>query len=419
MKIKRYEGQYVHEVIAQVRDELGPEAVVLHTRWRHGSGLKRLLGRPQVEVWAGVQDGSGAPAPALVTAAAADVAMAEPLGVRAQAWREAIEAAPPAPEPVAPVGLDLFDAPTDLEILDVSPEAQAMSRDELTVALLAEFNDALERIESKVDAVAAASNSPDSEARRPRVRALIDAGVEPDLAEAIGEAAEGHTLADTLYDAFAVTGEPRLNGEARVVAFIGPSGAGKTTTVAKLAGRYGLGRDARVVLVTLDTQRIGAAAQLQALGDLMGVPVIAARNAADAAARLRVARLNCDLVLIDTPACSGTGSPGWDQVLDALIGLEPDEIHLVVAATTKAADVRRSVEQFTAALPLAAVVVTKTDESADLGLLVNIAWRHHLPFSFLGCGPDIPGDVELATTPRLVQLAWTRRLDMAPQEAHS
>ncbi len=56
MRIKRYEGQYVHEVIGQIKEELGQDAVVLHTRWRNPAGIKKLLGKPQVEVWAGARD---------------------------------------------------------------------------------------------------------------------------------------------------------------------------------------------------------------------------------------------------------------------------------------------------------------------------------------------------------------------------
>jgi flagellar biosynthesis protein FlhF len=417
MKIKRYEGQYVHEVIAQVRDELGPEAVVLHTRWRQAGGLKRLLGRPQVEVWAGVPDDrpdqpallapAGGPAPSAAPELALPM-VGDPQAVRAQALRQALErVAEPAPcaQPA------LFETAESVELLDVSPQAQALSREELTVALLAEFNDALERIEAKVESLAAgplpAVAASGSEARR---RALIESGVESAIATEIAAEAEGRSVADVLHETFTCTGELRLGERPRVVALIGPSGVGKTTTVAKLAGRYAVGGEARVLMLSADGQRVGTFGQLQAFGELMQVPTAAARTPAEAQARLRLARSHCDLVLVDTPACHAASGPAWERLLEMLISLEADEIHLVLPAAARPADARRLIDGFAAALPLSGLILTKTDEAEDLGLLANIAWHGAIPFSFLADGPDAPGDLELATAHGLAQKVWSARL---------
>ncbi|MBI5832270.1 MAG: NACHT domain-containing protein [Armatimonadetes bacterium] len=443
MTIKRFEGQYVSDVIAQVRDELGPDAVVLHTRWRQANGLKRLLGRPQVEVWAGANGEVTGEAFTAVAEVEAEMvpeydendkpAALDPLAVRALAARqllaaqmsqsEPVPALPqptsPAPVPAAPPALP---APADeqadtVDLIDLSPEARQMSREELTVALLAEFNEALERMESKLDDLQTRSRRQDESGPTTRQQALIDAGVDTDVAAELMAAAQSRSVADVLHDTLLCSGDIRLGDEPRVVALIGPSGVGKTSLIAKLAGRFALGQQARVVLVTTDARRVGSQAQLQALGDLLQMPVVIARNAAEAEQKLRVARRHSDLILIDTPACATTQGPAWESVLDTLIALEPDEIHLVLSASTKGGDLRRSVEAFGAALPLAALAITKTDEATDHGLLVNLAWRYQIPFSYLGTGADIPDDLELATSAKLVQLAWSKRIDLAQREA--
>ena len=321
------------------------------------------------------------------------------------------------PEPIAPPATAAAEEAGEVDLIDLSPAARQMSREELTVALLAEFNEALERMEGKLDDLQTRSRRSEESGPTTRQQALIDAGVDADVAAELMAAAQNRSVADLLHDTLSCTGDLKLGDEPKVVALIGPSGVGKTSLIAKLAGRFALGQQARVVLVTTDAHRVGSQAQLQALGDLLQVPVVIARNAAEAEQKLRVARRHSDLILIDTPACATTQGPAWEGVLDTLIALEPDEIHLVLSAATKSSDLRRSVEAFGAALPMAALAITKCDEATDHGLLVNLAWRYRIPFSYLGVGQDIPDDLEVATSAKLVQLAWSKRIDLTQREA--
>jgi flagellar biosynthesis protein FlhF len=216
-------------------------------------------------------------------------------------------------------------------------------------------------------------------------------------------------VAEVLHDTFLCPTELRLTGNPRVIALVGPSGAGKTTTAAKLAGHLSLARGARVVLISTDVHRIGAFPQLQALGELMQVPVLTALTPSDALAKVRQARREHDVVIIDTPACSGPG-PVWESLLDTLIAVEPEELLLTLAANTKPSDVQRTARHYGATLPLGGVVVTKLDESGDPGILVNVAWRFQTPVVWLGTGPDIPADLEAATPQQLVNRVWSTRL---------
>lgn len=427
MRIKRYEGQYVHEVIGQIKEELGQDAVVLHTRWRNPAGIKKLLGRPQVEVWAGAREDVG------------DLEGGDQ-AARALALRQAIEQnscgldvtdsdeparpepagnghlAPPAPRPAVAVAVPL-PSPAPVPAADeldavLAPDAAA---DDLTIALLAQFNSALERLEEKVDALQAPPAEPVSE-DSPRMRALVASGVDPEVAREIAAAAEGRSVAEVLLETFQCGREPDWSDGPKVIAVVGPSGVGKTTTVAKLAGHLAFGRGARVMLASTDTQRVGAFEQIRAMGQLMELPTAALRNPSEAQAKLQMARQAHDVILVDTAACTPQDGDAWDRLLDTLIAVEPDEIHVVVAASMRTSEAARCVEYFRQVLPLHGAVVTKLDEASQAGLLVDLAWRCLLPITWLGTGHDVPGDLEQARPDPLLERVWSPQLTVPTQE---
>ena len=455
MKIKRYEGQYVHEVIAQIREELGPDAVVLHTRWRNPAGIKKLLGKPQVEVWAGTREDVD------------DAEAAEPAAARLVALRQALEANDPVPaaavevaagavvalngaakalnghgaakalnghagavavaEPPALPELDLealvnaahdelslsgqTPPPTD----DDGPD-DSVSED-LTVALLSEFNQALSRLEGKVDDLATRQQRPATVTDdSPRLRALVESGVERDVAVQVVAAADDRTVTEVLLDAFQCPPAIDWTGGPKVIAVVGPSGVGKTTSLAKLAGHLAIGRGARVLLASADSQRVGTYEQVKALGQLMELPTCAVRSAAEAQTRLPMMRQGHDVILVDTAACTPQAPESWDRLLDTLIACEPDAIFAVLPASMRPRDAARHIDTFRRVLPLEGVIVTKLDEAADPGLLVDLAWRCLIPIGYLGTGAGIPGDLEVATPELLLRRVWSAQTRESHEE---
>lgn len=407
MTIKRYEGQYVHEVIARIREELGPEAVVLHTRWRNPAGLQRLLGRQGVEVWASeaglAREADEAIAPEPEPAAngqangQANGEVTGPSAARALALRQTLatlEAEPPTPEPKRTTLPSVPAAP--------APDADPASR---------EVSRIVARLEQKLDSLRERLESGGIQAAGNRCRALIEVGIDPEVAAEIVDAADESSVGEVLGRCFRAVPEWRLD-QPRVVVLAGPSGAGKTSTVAKLAARFGLRGGRRVLLVSCDTQRVGTFEQIQALGELMELPVTVVRTAAEAAAKLRGVRHAFDLILIDTPAVNEDAA-SWRRLTDILLAVEPDEVQAVLPATLRGSDARRVLTRLTDELHVAAVVVTKLDETTAPGLLADIAWRHGLPISYLGCGPEIPADLEPARAEALLDLVWSSRLALA------
>ncbi len=185
--------------------------------------------------------------------------------------------------------------------------------------------------------------------------------------------------------------------------FFGPPGDGKTTTIAKLAGRRALAGTGRVALVSADTYRLGGAAELGAYARALGVPYASVATPGELAAA--VARFDdVDEVLVDT---AGVGSRAVEETreLCALAaGIPKAHRTLVVSATTTASAARRIWDALQPLRP-AACVVTKVDEGPAVGIL-EACWRSKVPVAWLGTGRGVPHDLEDATAARLA--TWLR-----------
>lgn len=189
-----------------------------------------------------------------------------------------------------------------------------------------------------------------------------------------------------------------------IVAMVGPTGVGKTTTVAKLAARFALrhGRDS-VALISTDNFRIGAQDQLRNFGRILGVPVQAVGSRAELEEALRDLR-GKRLVLIDTAGMSQRDMRLSEQ-FQALTELHaPVRTYLVLSANTQLAALSETMRAFRRAKP-AACIITKLDEAASLGGALTAVLRHRLPIAYLGTGQRVPEDLQPARSARLVEHA--------------
>jgi flagellar biosynthesis protein FlhF len=247
---------------------------------------------------------------------------------------------------------------------------------------------------------------------------LIAAEVPADLAIEIVEAARARCLSrpagehpDRVRAALAseissrVTVESSLGrpGAARsVVALVGPPGAGKTTTLVKLAATYGLAARRPAQILSMDTTRIAAAEQLRVCAGILGIGFQVLETTGALAQALEEHRPK-DLILIDTP---GFGPKDIDHGLDLALYLSthPEmDTHLVLTATTKSADLSRAVDRFEIFGPRK-LLFTRLDETDAFGSILALAERTKKPVSFLAAGQQIPEDLEPAGRERIVDL---------------
>lgn len=230
-------------------------------------------------------------------------------------------------------------------------------------------------------------------ALRSRVAALLPPCVDGMFGESV-EAGSGSSVGARVGDAGSRT--------PRVVSLVGPTGTGKTTTIAKLAAEYALRRHQRVGLITTDTYRIGAVEQLRTYADIVGLPLLVADDAA-ALRRARESLGDRDLILVDTAGRSHSDHDRVRELGSLLRAASPDETHLVLSSTSHGATLVAEAESF-AEVGVDRVIVAKLDEAVGFGVLVAALSRIGRPLSWLTTGQQVPDDLEPARAERLAEL---------------
>jgi flagellar biosynthesis protein FlhF len=188
----------------------------------------------------------------------------------------------------------------------------------------------------------------------------------------------------------------------RIVALVGPTGVGKTTTIAKLAANYRLRENKRIGLITVDTYRIAAVEQLRTYADIIDLPmevVSTPQEMREAIDRMR----DLDLVLMDTAGRSPRDEVRIRELKALLAEAKPDEVHLVLSAVGSATSMAVTAQRF-ATVGTSALVVTKLDEAMGLGSLLSVTRSCQLPISYLTNGQNVPDDIRVAKKKELAQL---------------
>jgi flagellar biosynthesis protein FlhF len=204
---------------------------------------------------------------------------------------------------------------------------------------------------------------------------------------------------------------PRKGGRPEVIALVGPTGVGKTTTVAKLAARLALRERLKVGLVSCDGYRLGAPDQAKSFARVLGLPIELCGSERELRSALSAHR-DRDVVLVDTAGRSPHDSERLAEI-SALVEVRA-HCHLVLSATKRDEELAAARERFGAAVPCESLIFTKLDEAERLGAVLNTAHRSGLPISWLGTGQCIPDDLERATAAVVAGLLlkpWGRDLE--------
>jgi len=244
---------------------------------------------------------------------------------------------------------------------------------------------------------------------------LLDMDVDPDLAEALIQAAKmkwreaqvaGKSPYELVQDLVTATlpvagGVALASGSRKVVALVGPTGVGKTTTLAKIAALTALFGKKKVAFVTADTYRIAAVEQLRTYAEIIGVPCEVVYTPAEMRQAL-AAHEGCDLVLIDTAGRSPRSGMHMAELRAFLEAAQVDETHLVLSMTTRPRDLLDIVERFSPC-GVNRLIFSKLDETSRLGPILGVTSAVKVPISYVTYGQNVPEDIEVADPFRLAR----------------
>jgi len=187
-----------------------------------------------------------------------------------------------------------------------------------------------------------------------------------------------------------------------VVALIGPTGVGKTTTLAKLAANLKLREKHRVGLITLDTFRIAAVDQLKRYADIIGSPLRVVNSGEELREAVK-AMSDCDFLLIDTAGRSPKDTMKLNELRGLLSAVEPDEVHLVLSTTASEDSIELAVSRFSE-VRVDKIIFTQIDETAHVGVVLNVVRKVNKSLSYITTGQDVPDDIEVGRGRRLAHL---------------
>jgi flagellar biosynthesis protein FlhF len=244
-------------------------------------------------------------------------------------------------------------------------------------------------------------------AAQPHILSYLQArGIEPETASALARYAgqrlspaqldDPQALRLCLVDAvqnFISVAPPDFteDGQQKRIALVGPTGVGKTTTIAKLAAWYMARHHGKLALITIDTYRIAAVEQLKVYGQIMRLPVEVVIGPEQWASCLNKHH-DADLILIDTSGHSPQNALAVTELSEFFTAIPAIEKHLVLSATTREHELLHSLQAFDA-LAVERTIFTKIDECSNLGVLLNVQVHNARPLSFLTNGQRVPEDL--------------------------
>jgi len=400
--------------LKMVKAELGPDALILSTKTIR-SGKLGLLGKSRMEITAAIDDtwphkgGSSFTAPdTRGNALDSERGMLlsnhnRPIADNGLTYNSALQLNSSAPEKNIPV-------PPEEKVTKVAEQSHLQGEvDELKdmIKILGQEMLRINRPQAVAKSVTKENHPPELDTPLQSLRQrLINYGISDNTAQLIsGLARKSLTLEEisdpfkqqqfvetTIYDLLHVS--PNTSTETKNqqrIALVGPTGVGKTTTLAKIAANYLRKHSNKVGFITIDTYRIAAVEQLKVYGDIMNIPVevvLSPEQLEHALLKLR----DKDLILIDTAGRSPQDSLCIEELASFFHQDFSIEKHLVLSGTTREKEIFNTFERFSV-LGIDNTIVTKIDECTSLGLLLDIQVQEQIPYSYVTNGQRVPEDI--------------------------
>lgn len=386
MIVKRYVVKDMPEALTKIRQDLGHDAVILSTKKIKSRGFLGLFSVTQLEVVAAANDNE----PALssqTTAGKRRPAQAAKTSMPEKATRPSRPLPEKEPGVASPSGQETEILKEVQELRGVLTKFLYQNPDVLP--------DSVRKIKSELVA-----NDVSPELAETLIMKILKENEEIHLLE---EQEFRHILTNLISKEIHDSVLPTpLAPESRIVAFVGPTGVGKTTTIAKIAANELLKNKRKVGFITADTYRIAAVEQLKTYANILQLPVEVVFSTEEIQQAIEKLE-DRDLILIDTAGRNYGDTVFVDQLNKFLKASEPDETCLVLSLTTKASDLEHIVENFEG-VSIDKFIFTKLDETNSFGAIYNLTHRYRKPLAYLTTGQNVPDDIEVATPEQIARL---------------
>jgi flagellar biosynthesis protein FlhF len=373
MKVKRYIGKTTHEAIQKVKDDLGNEAIILNTRNIHKKGWLKWFSKPLVEVVAAIDE----------------------YGL---------------------VDTRLAAKQMDLRLLN-QHSSGSVSLERLESRMDA-MNDLIKSLIDSNSLTSKPSNQIEVESS-PFYKQLTKSEVQDDIARMLIDRANelkrnGQTDFENCLEKLMlqIIGKPQpisaSTGKRKIALFIGPTGVGKTTTLAKLAAILALKQKKQIGLITADTYRIAAADQLRIYSDILGIPLMVIYSPKEIKGALSVYS-DKDVILIDT-AGKSLNDKAQHKEIEELIALSgADDIYITIASNTSYMGYMNIINKYKF-IPDYKLIFTKMDEATAYGIILNCCCMAGKTLSYMTTGQNVPDDIELIDPDKIVSILMGRQM---------
>ena len=406
MVIKKYTAPTITEALAKVRDELGTEAIILTTRSNRKGGIFDFVGKSFVEVTAAVDEnplektGNGS----------------EP-GIRSSV--HAISSDAVKNQPAGPASYKSADARRLRDVISKELEHRANLE-----GVIGDINELKRSVKSLADSALTGEMAGLPSHLADLLVKMQDSGLEDKIAKRITRQLlnelNGVELADPtiiLDRAVQLLRSSMGNihpvmfagAKPRIVAFIGPTGTGKTTTIAKLATEFSLNMDKNVSVLSIDTKRIDAIGQLKSYCRIIKIPLHVAYTP-DELPSIMPKLMNSDITLVDTPGSGPYDKQQMFEMVEFLQKLVPQEVHLTMSVTTSFLEMTRTLENFGTLKPNR-LLYTKLDETKHYGPMFSFSIISEKPMSYVTFGQNVPGDFSLADPESLLRESLDKKAE--------
>ncbi|MGV8146365.1 MAG: flagellar biosynthesis protein FlhF [Alkaliphilus sp.] len=384
MKVKRFYASDNYEAMAQVRTELGPDAIILHQRKVKAKGVLGFLKKPSIEVVAAIEEFASRKNVPTNSKKALNTFSRNSLKVEKN--------------------VNVVSTNKKNSNSEVSHQIEEL-KNMLTVVVNKTKKDSLPDVIKDCDNLEVIS----------LYNRLMEQGIDNELIEkmlfAFGTVNRENLSQEEEYTIFVDKLKGFLEDVVkvdshkilpRIIFFVGPTGVGKTTTIAKLAAKYSLEEGQSVGLISADTYRIAAVEQLKTYSDILNIPLEIIYNSSEIDKAIERLSQN-DIIIVDT---AGRNHKNTKQIteLDSLLNkINEKEVYLTLSTTSSKNDLKEIINAYSF-IENYKVVLTKIDEATIYGSILNIATYTEKQLSYITTGQSVPDDIETVTIDKIIAL---------------